>query len=244
MNGELAELNLRVAELQSELADCKRKGEALQRNEKTLQNAVVTATDEEKVRIARDLHDGLGQVLTGIGILSQGLTEVLQSKGLPDIEYATRISSAVNDAMNRTRSIVRGIMPFGMGPGGLAQGLGELADSVEQLYGIKCQVRGTGELLIEKSNTAMQVYRVTQELITNAIRHGEAKHITIIASQREGQGTVTIEDDGCHLSDDDDLEGGLGLRIMRERVRSIGGRLRFVQGANGGSRGICEFPAS
>ena len=209
-----------------------------------LEEKILDAEVQERERIARDLHDGLGQELTAIELMAEGLEQRLADKASDEAVHAASISAAASNALARTRAIVRGVLPYGVESDGLLGGLLGLASSMENLYGVKCRIENDGEMNHIGAEIQTQIYRVVQEAATNAVRHGKAHEVAIDLYRRNGDLVVSVKDDGCGFSDGSHVHktSGTGLRIMSHRVQSLGGSLDISHPEDGGTLLTCTIP--
>src|ERR1700691_1765359 len=209
---------------------------------KRLEKAILEISAEEQRRIGQDLHDGLGQHLTGIAFMSKVQEQKLAEKGLAEAAEAARIVGLVNDAINKTRELAHGLLPVISDSHGLMSALKRWAAEVEDLFNISCCLRMDEPVLIHDANMSTHLYRIAQEAVNNAIKHGQAKNITISLFARNGNGTLKIENDGSRLPESSTDGSGMGMQIMNYRARMICGSLKVE---SGGIRGItitCLFP--
>jgi PAS domain S-box-containing protein len=210
---------------------------------KRLETAIQEIGAEEQRRIGRDLHDGLGQQLTGIAFLSKVQEQKLAEKSLPEAAEAARIVAMVNEAIQKTRELAHGVSPVISDAHGLMSALKRWAAEVEDLFNITCCLRIDKPVLIYDANMSTHLYRIAQEAVNNAIKHGLAKNIIISLSATQESGTLRIENDGLDLAELPRNGSGMGMQIMSYRARMIGGSLKVECGA--GVRGLaitCQFP--
>jgi PAS domain S-box-containing protein len=209
---------------------------------KRLEKAILEISAEEQRRIGQDLHDGLGQHLTGIAFMSKVQEQKLAEKGLAEAAEAARIVKLVNEAINKTRELAHGLLPVFSDAHGLMSALKRWAAEVEDLFNISCCLRIEEPVLIHDANMSTHLYRIAQEAVNNAIKHGQAKNIIISLFANNENGTLRIENDGSALPESSTDGSGMGMQIMNYRARMIGGSLKVE---SGGVRGIaitCIFP--
>lgn len=209
---------------------------------KRLEKAVLEVTAEEQRRIGQDLHDGLGQHLTGIAFMSKAQEQKLTEKGLSEAAEATRIVGLVNEAINKTRELAHGLLPVVSDPHGLMSALKKWALEAKDLFGISLRFYCEHPVLIDDASISTHLYRIAQEAVNNAMRHGPASEIAITLSAGAGEGTLTIEDDGPGFSATGANNSGMGLRIMNYRAGMIGGSIRVQKGELRGTSVACTFP--
>jgi len=208
---------------------------------KRLQKEILSVSDREQHRIGQDLHDGLGQVLTGVAFMSRALERKLAAGSLPEASEAASISKLVNDAIGQTRSLARGLYPVTLETGGLMEALEELALTTEQLLAVPCTLHHSGPVPAPDAATAIHLYRIVQEAVNNALRHGSAHHIMISLDVEEDKTILTVHDDGVGLQEHSRQGKGMGINLMHYRAKMIGATLE-VKGAPGrGTTVTCIF---
>ena len=209
---------------------------------KGLEEAILEISAREQRRIAQDLHDGLGQHLTGIAFMSKVLEEKLSDKSLPEAVEAAQIVKMVNQAIDNTRQLARGLHPVAAEPLGLMSALKKWASEVEGLFHIGCSFQYEKPLPILDVNLATHLYRIAQEAVNNAIRHGKSRNIVIGLSGKNGTGTLTIQDDGDGFPEKQADQSGVGLSIMNYRADMVGGSLKVQPNEGCGVTVTCMFP--
>src|SRR5271154_5375453 len=209
---------------------------------KGLEEAILEISAREQRRIAQDLHDGLGQHLTGIAFMCKVLEEKLSDKTLPEAEEAAKIVKMVNQAIDNTRQLARGLHPVAAEPLGLMSALKKWAREVEELFQIGRSFRCESPLLIHDANLATHLYRIAQEAVNNAIRHGKSRNILIRLSGKNGAGTLSIQDDGEGFPKKPADPPGVGLSIMNYRADMVGGSLKVQPNQDRGITVTCMFP--
>jgi len=207
--------------------------------ERRLRNEVVTASEQERQRVGQDLHDSLGQDLSGVGYLAESLAARLAVEGSPLAEDAKQMADLLQKACAEVRAVARGLCPVEVRPDGLLHALHDLAEQTREIYGIACRLECPGSVPIRDLAAATDLYRIAQEAVTNAVRHGEPDRITIRLSARDGTIAMSIEDDGIGLPDERDPDAGMGLRVMRYRAHRIGGVLEAERRPEGGTVVSC-----
>lgn len=206
-----------------------------------LEREVHDAGERERVRLGRDLHDDLGQILTGIGFLSSVVEKRVAAGLLPDKTTTTEIRSLVKDALTKTHHLARGLTPVAVGTGGLLGALEELAGMIERVYAVTCTLDYDREFALDRPLASTNLYRITQEAINNAVRHGRAGRVEISLEFQDDQLTLTVQDDGVGFGSRDDGRSGLGLSIMKQRAEQLGGTLEVLRNRKGVAV-ICVVP--
>jgi PAS domain S-box-containing protein len=207
-----------------------------------LERALLEISAREQRRIGQDLHDGLGQHLTGIAFMAKVHESKLAEKQLTDAADAAKIVKLVNEAIHKTRELARGLLPVVSDAQGLMSALQLWAGEVEDLFGISCRFECETAVLIHDDAMATHLYHIAQEAVNNAIKHGQAHNILIRLSAENGWGTLLINDDGAGIQDNHPSNHGMGLHIMSYRAGMIGGRLDVRPSPLRGTCVTCTFP--
>jgi PAS domain S-box-containing protein len=212
---------------------------------KNLERAILEAVSREQDRIGNDLHDGLGQELTGIALMLRCLAGRLQAEhgtAPPEIEGITRL---LNQAVENTRSLARGLSPVHLERGGLRDALEGLAMHARGVYGINAafmdKLPPDAQLSADVAN---HLYRIAQEAVTNAVKHGRAETVSLHLTAARGKVRLVVGDDGCGIPQASarTASPGMGLRIMRYRARMAHGDVRIENATPRGTRIVCECP--
>ncbi|MGH9397854.1 MAG: PAS domain-containing sensor histidine kinase [Terriglobia bacterium] len=209
---------------------------------KRLENTILEISAREQRRIGQDLHDGLGQHLTGIAFMSKVLERELAERSLPEASGAAKIVELVNEAIHNTRELARGLLPVVSEARGLMSALEHWACEVEDLFSISCRFRCDEPILIYDDTLANHLYRIAQEAVNNAIKHGHAQCIVIGLGLMNGGGCLTVQDDGTGFPQISDDHPGMGLHIMNYRARMISGLLDIKPWGDHGTLVTCRFP--
>jgi PAS domain S-box-containing protein len=207
-----------------------------------LEAEVLRASEREQLRIAQDLHDGVGQQLAGIWCLSEALRKLLETQGLPEATQANKMSKLLNSALSQTRSLARGLYPVPLDPNGLMSALRELVSQVSEMFKVTCLFECPEPVLIQNGALATHLYRIAQEAITNAIKHGEAQRVEVSLSSSSEKIILAVRDDGVGIRKSTGHRKGLGLRIMNYRASMIAATLRIQKRTTGGTDVICDVP--
>ena len=207
-----------------------------------LERALLEISAREQRRIGQDLHDGLGQHLTGIAFMAKAHEAKLAEKQMADAADAAKIVKLVNEAIHKTRVLARGLLPVVSDSQGLMSALEVWAGEVEDLFGISCRFQCASAVLIHDDAMATHLYHIAQEAVNNAIKHGRARNISIVLAAENGWGTLLIDDNGCGIAEDRAPTQGMGLHIMSYRAGMIGGRLEVRPNLPRGTCITCMFP--
>jgi signal transduction histidine kinase len=181
---------------------------------------ILEISEHEQRRIGQDLHDDLCQHLAGIALRCDLLQQSLATTSKAESAGAAKIAREVRGVIAHTRMVARGLSPTPVGAHGLMSGLKELASTVTELFHVSCRFECEPSLLVENDLAATHLYRIAQEAITNAIRHGKSKNIVLRLSRRDGKTSLSIED-GIGFPDHLEPGAGMGLRIMKYRAEMI-----------------------
>jgi signal transduction histidine kinase len=209
---------------------------------KHLEQTILEVSGREQRRIGQDLHDGLGQHLTGIAFMSKVQEQKLAEKSLPEAGDAAKIVKLVNEAIYKTRELARGLLPVVSDAQGLMSALQQWAGEVEDLFGISCRFQCFAPVLIHDDTVATHLYYIAREAVNNAIKHGHASHIVIGLAADLEQGALSITDDGSGITDIPANNAGMGRHLMNYRARVIGGSLEMQPVITGGTMVTCLFP--
>jgi PAS domain S-box-containing protein len=208
---------------------------------KRLEREMLEFAAREQRRIGQDLHDGLGQHLTGLAFLSKVLTEKLAAKALAEARDAAKIQELITEALAQTRKLAKGLQPVALETGGLGLALEELASHVSSLFGIQCTCRLSTYSQEPDDTTAINVYHIAREAVTNAVKHAHARTVAIDLCGAESAATLTVTDDGIGIPTIRDQREGLGLHIMRYRAGMIAATLTIGPRESGGTVVSCRF---
>ena len=207
-----------------------------------LEQEILEISERERQRIGQDLHDDLGQQLAGAWCLSMALENELKSLRSAAAPSAARITETLQNALALTRSLARGLHPVAVEAGGLAAALKDLAVRTGEMFHVECTCQLPAAVPCLDHATATHLYRIAQESVTNAVKHGRASLIAIALESGRGEAVLTIRDNGVGLSSKPSAGQGMGLRIMPYRAHMIGGRLDIAPGSAGGTVVSCAFP--
>ncbi|MBB5037610.1 PAS domain-containing sensor histidine kinase [Prosthecobacter dejongeii] len=230
-----AELERRVEERTAEL-----RGQIAARRQ--LEEEILRISEREQRRIGQDLHDDLGQQLAGAWMMADVLARTLAANGAREQEAALKLSTLLGKSLNHTRALARGLHPVAPEQGGLGAALKNLAERSADLFGITCQFESRAVIMLEDQRSAIHLYRIAQEAINNAVRHGRAQNVRIRLSRRGGKAALSVIDDGLGIKEPAAMHEGMGLRIMRYRSEMIFGTLEIVKAPKRGTCVTCVFP--
>ena len=209
---------------------------------KRLEKEILEISEREQRRIGQDLHDGLCQHLAGIEMLSQVLAQKLTPKSKDAAARATDIAKAVRESISQTRLLARGLSPVTLEAEGLMAALAELAMNTEKMFRVNCRFDCADLVKMDNHATATHLFRIAQEAVSNAIKHGKAKNISLRLREDAGQLRLRVDDDGVGFPENFTGGTGMGLRIMQSRIGMVGGTLTIEQKPAGGVSVVFSAP--
>jgi signal transduction histidine kinase len=208
-----------------------------------LEHEILEVSGREQRRIGRELHDGLCQHLAGIGFLAQALAQRVPPSEPVLAQDASELANLIGEAIGLAKGLTRGLIPARLETDGLAAALYELTNTATKLFGVDCRVDEPFTLTSTDSSTLLHLYRIAQEALNNAIKHGHPSEVTMSIAEESPWACLTIRDNGIGFNVDSRMDAGLGLGIMRYRALMIGGTLT-VQSDSFGTYVLCRFPAT
>ena len=211
-----------------------------------LEREILKASEQERRRIGHDLHDNLGQQLTGIGLLSRGLARKLADREAPEAADAAEIEHLVKEADEQARGLARGLVPVDVEAKGLAAALRRLASHTERLFEVQCTFREAGSAAVHDNTAAVHLYRIAQEAVNNAVKHGQAARIAIMLASGAERTRLRIKDDGVGFPEEEaetheSQASGMGVRTMHHRARMIGASLEIQSTCGEGTAVTCTM---
>ncbi|MGA2683846.1 MAG: PAS domain S-box protein [Verrucomicrobiota bacterium] len=209
---------------------------------KRLEKEILEISEREQRRIGHDLHDGLCQHLAGIELMSQVLEQKLARRSKAAAARASDIAKNVREAIGHTRLLARGLSPVTLESEGLMSALQELALSTEKIFRVTCRFDCDPPVLVSDFPAATHLFRLAQEAVSNALKHGQAKRILIRLKEERGQMILSVIDNGSGFSPQRPKSKGMGLRIMQSRAGMIGGTLAIERNAAGGTSVTVRTP--
>lgn len=202
---------------------------------KRAEEAIASVSEEERRRFGRELHDGLGQQLTGVALLAKALQGKLANSGHPSQDDARDIADLTSRVLNDVKRHAHGLYPVELERRGLAAALEELALNLRSLFGFSCTFEQRGDVPRLDLRTALHFYRIAQEAAHNALKHGRAERVCIRMDRQDNMLCMQVEDDGRGMPARLPAKRGMGLTIMKHRAASIGAALEFGRGPEGGT---------
>ena len=207
-----------------------------------LQTELLQIVERERQRIGHDLHDGLGQHLHGISYLAALLEKGLREEASPRAREAGQLNKHLNHALELTRSLAHGFQPINPVPEGLMLALRELAKRIGGLYRADCRFECRFPVLIHRHSASTHLYRIAQEAVSNAIKHGKATRIQIHLAATPQRIVLGVRDNGVGIRRRAKRSKGMGLHIMQYRAGAIGGSMVVRKLPRRGTEVVCTVP--
>ncbi len=209
---------------------------------KRLENELLEIAEHERRRIGFDLHDDLGQKLTGVLFMLKGLEQRLAAEGHSCVGDARRIQEVVQDITRHTHDLARQFSSLGLRGNDLASVLQGLAGNVKKTFDIPCEFSVSGGVPDLPEDTTLQLYKIAQEAVSNAIKHGKATQVSICLAQSAVILVMSIENKGVPFASAASATHRMGLRIMNYRARTIGASLEIKPVSKSGTIVTCALP--
>jgi signal transduction histidine kinase len=206
-----------------------------------LEKEIIEVSEHERQRIGRDLHDGLCQLLAAIGCAAASLKVDLNEQGLEKLAAdAGEIERLLSESVEQARDLSHGLVPVQLNEAGLPAALQELAISTSRLLPVECTFESAGQTGASLNGRATHLYRIAQEAIHNAAKHGKARKIDIRLSANASATSLSIADDGIGFSKNGN--DGVGISIMRYRAHIMEGEFTIESDCDGGTIVSCTVP--
>jgi len=207
-----------------------------------LEREILSISEREKRRLGHDLHDDLCQQLAGITFLSHTLAGQLDKKSDANTAQAKKIGQLAQNAMTQTRELAHGLSPVAMEAKGLMGALENLAVQTANVFRVECRFQCKNPVLLSDHVTGIHLFRIAQEAVGNAIKHGHARRIDLALTANGSQVMLSVNDNGAGIPLKLGKKGGMGLRIMQYRAGVIGASLLVQRNPRGGTMVVCSVP--
>ncbi|MEP6671977.1 MAG: sensor histidine kinase [Chthoniobacter sp.] len=234
---EVHELSIAFAAMGARLAE--REAERVR-----LERVILDTSEREQRRIGADLHDGLGQQLTAASLATNGLITALGSAAPSLVPQAESLGRQLRETIAEVRALSHGLAPVSLADDGLMHALHELAEATARSARLRCIFDCPQPVQVSDVVLAGHLYRVAQEAVNNALKHAAAKEIRIGLERRGATLVLEVEDDGDGLPETPTGDGGIGLSVMRHRLKLVSGTLEIGSSPAGGTRVACFIPSS
>lgn len=208
---------------------------------RVLEKAILKTEERELQRIGYELHDGLGQLLSALSLKSQSLEDTLKEKLIPEAENAGRITFLIDKAKEHLRFLMQGSLPIERDKKNIVLSLEELASSTTRNFNVPCLFKSNRSVTIKNKAAILHLYRIAQEAVTNALKHGKPEHIEINLAKTNDMVKLTVKDNGIGITDIQNGKNGLGLKILNYRANMIGAALDIQSDINKGTSIECTF---
>jgi len=204
-----------------------------------LQREIIAIPAREQRRIGEELHDGLGQQLTGLGMLAQSL---LNNATESEHELASQLAHGLHEALTQVRALSRGLMPIQIYADGFMMSLQEITENIQQQSNIPIKLQIDDVVLLLDDATATHLYRIVQESLCNAIKHADASQIGVTLKIEQDHGVLEVIDNGIGIPLNLGDSTGLGLSIMKHRCGLFDGEITINPDGDRGTKVCCRFP--
>ncbi|MFH0908979.1 MAG: PAS domain S-box protein [bacterium] len=207
---------------------------------KQAEEMITRISEMERRQFGQELHDGLGQQLTGLSLLAKTLENKLTRDRVARAE-AAEIAALSSRILDEVKLQAHGLYPIELERHGLSAAMSALSYMQERLFRVGCTYECSTDLPPMETHEALHLYRISQEAVSNAIKHGQAKHIRIRLEKSGEVLKLSVEDDGSGMPPDAERKGGMGLSIMRYRANTLGAKMEFRRGPRKGTLVTCTW---
>ena len=220
----------RTAALKHEMAERER-----------LDQEIAGIADRERRRLGQNLHDSLGQHLTGTALAAQVLRQKLAERSATEVADADKVVYYIEEGIDLTRNLARGFFSPELDADGLTVALQGLAENITERFNVPCTFNGDDAIDVGDSTTATQLYHIAQEAVMNAVKHAGANKIDIELARNGQKLALAVSDDGSGFPEKLPQPPGLGLRLMAHGASLIGGKLAITRNLEGGTIVTCKL---
>jgi len=239
--GLLSKLRTLLSELDQRVRD---RTAALKREmteRERLDQEIAGVADRERRRLGQNLHDSLGQHLTGTALAAQVLREKLANRSAAEVAEADKVVHYIEEGIDLTRNLARGFFSPELEADGLDVALNGLAANISERFRVPCTFNADGAVHVGDATTATQLYHIAQEAVMNAVKHAGASKIDIELVRNGQKLTLAVSDDGRGFPEKIPEPPGLGLRLMAHGASLIGGKLAITRTLDGGTLVTCKL---
>ena len=236
------ELEARVEQRTAALKEANQKLRDVLEERKRLETELLEIAENERRRIGFDLHDDLGQKLTGMLLIARALEQRLTRENHKEAEEARRICELIEQSVTHTHNLAHHFSSIDATGGDFVEVMSGLAATVEKMFGIPCECTLKGEIPPLPENTIAQFYKISQEAVSNGIKHGKASCVWISVTAAQQKLVVTIKNDGIPFSPPVNPKARMGLRTMNYRANTIGATFEIKPNQKNGTIVTCVLP--
>jgi len=204
-----------------------------------LQREIMEVPVREQRRIGQELHDGIGQQLTGLGMLA---TSLLNKATKPEHSLASQLANGLQETLSQVRAISRGLVPVEIDAAGFTTALRNLTEEIQRHSHIPVGFEVLNKIDFANEDMVIHLYRIAQEALNNAIKHANCRHLYVSIDIEDDEGVLEVYDNGRGITDNTSSEEGLGLNIMKYRSSLFDGQIKIYPVETGGTRVCCRFP--
>ncbi len=236
------DLEIRVEQRTADLKAANLQLQNVIEERKRLENELLEIAENERRRIGFDLHDDLGQKLTGVSLMVKGLEQKLLSERHASANDARKIQLLIEDIIHHTHNLAHEFSSLEIRGDDISAVLKGMAANLKKMFDVSCRVTVNGAIPDLAGNTMLQLHKIAQEAVSNAIKHGKAKHVSISLLREGDQVVLTIRNDGQPFSQPAGAKNRMGLRIMNYRANTIGASLEIKPLEKSGAVVTCALP--
>jgi PAS domain S-box-containing protein len=215
---------------------------------KQMELEVLRASEQERMRISRDLHDGVGQNMAGLAMLASSLSRTLKNEGFRDAQAVEALSKEMEQVAQDIRRVINDLGPAELSEPNLASALQKLVKKMSHRTATRIDFQVDELVRLNNHTVEVQLLRICQEALSNALQHAGASRITIKLEVSEAITQMSITDNGCGFPmepapplEDPDETRGHGLNNMKYRAQLIGASLNIYSSAETGTRITCTL---
>lgn len=236
------ELETRVRERTAALSKANSQLQAAMLERQRLEHELLEITEKERRRIGLDLHDDLGQRLSGVALMVKGLQLKLAKQGSGDAREAGKIHKLIEEAMAHASDVAHDLATLDFHGKALPDALRQLSQHAKASFGISCRFQSDKNIPPLEGNVVRQLYKITQEALTNAIKHGKAKRVTVALEMDGDKLLLTVRNNGMPFPSVVTRNAGMGLRIMNYRANLVEATVEIKPGKPDGTVVACTLP--
>lgn len=207
-----------------------------------LEGALLETSERERQAVGHELHDGICQQITGAMLQCKVVERAMDLGGAPDSRQVRMISTMLDGSLGQVHDLARGLSPGTLSPEALVPSLRDLARRTRETFEVECEVEALDCPERLEPAAATHLYRIAQEAVINAVKHGQPRRILVRLSLQDGTLVLEVDNDGGRLSVPAQDREGMGLRIMRHRSELLGGIFELLAGTSPGLCVRCAVP--